>query len=636
MPATTTDRVRGEQTQAEVRAGIVPSNYSYPEGNVKRYGAAGDGVADDTVAIQTAIDILNDWSRYSTNIGKSDGSTPDFTRGGIVTFPRGIYRVTAPILLAPGIALEGEAPAQLVGSNIVGNSMDQLLTTIRASFPAGKHYYVIDSGNWRLKDNSGAPRARPYRVIDAEDQFTAGHAKDDAYATWITNIRVSNLVVDGGKTAFGGIRIQVGARFRLDNYVIQNTQYAGFVAVGSYEFGLGPARITAPIGCMLSHCESAMQDGAEFEVYSEPTNEWISVNQRLINSVFYPEDDLVGRWYGLTLKCVLLDWCINVTFGYLAANAGNVGLEFYHSNCNILHWENEYTAGGALFLLRGASKCRCDGLSTKSASPLATGEGTCQLVIREPFAIACSSSFIALNDETSSDFEVQFHNLHEHDWILGITTRLSVVNITRLFPYTGTLNLYCDAAAGDPGNDGLYSRNPTTIIGAHAFIKNNPHVREWILWLKGGQTHTLSGSHTVKDVRVTWAKWDAGAPPLVAITTAPMLDGCVLSFAQVELSYAIPAAFTVRGFVCVNIDNTSITIPTFRSVFQCAAGATARLVLGGCAPHFAFGTGSGLCSGGSNGFINYEDSFASARGSGTFALEAGTRGKVRKIASNIV
>ncbi len=40
---------------AEVAAGVVPLVYSYPPGNVLRYGARGDGTTDDTVAIANAL-----------------------------------------------------------------------------------------------------------------------------------------------------------------------------------------------------------------------------------------------------------------------------------------------------------------------------------------------------------------------------------------------------------------------------------------------------------------------------------------------------------------------------------------------------------------------------------------------------
>lgn len=61
------------QTSAESGAGVTPSNYAYPPGNVLRYGAVGDGVADDTAAVKRGRDVA---------MG---------TAGGSLYFPRGSY-----------------------------------------------------------------------------------------------------------------------------------------------------------------------------------------------------------------------------------------------------------------------------------------------------------------------------------------------------------------------------------------------------------------------------------------------------------------------------------------------------------------------------------------------------------------
>src|SRR5205823_7338982 len=58
--------------------------------NVKSYGAVGDGVADDTAAVQAAIDAAN------STAGALAG-------GGIVFFPLGSYLISASLRVYGGI-----------------------------------------------------------------------------------------------------------------------------------------------------------------------------------------------------------------------------------------------------------------------------------------------------------------------------------------------------------------------------------------------------------------------------------------------------------------------------------------------------------------------------------------------------
>jgi hypothetical protein len=46
------------RTPAEVTAGVTPVNYAYAPGDVRRYGAKGDGTSDDSAPIQTAVTVM--------------------------------------------------------------------------------------------------------------------------------------------------------------------------------------------------------------------------------------------------------------------------------------------------------------------------------------------------------------------------------------------------------------------------------------------------------------------------------------------------------------------------------------------------------------------------------------------------
>ena len=68
--------------------------------NVKDYGAAGDGVTDDTAAIQQAIN--DEWARISSS------NAAVFDSRNVINFPAGNYAVSGTINLLPYITLAGE------------------------------------------------------------------------------------------------------------------------------------------------------------------------------------------------------------------------------------------------------------------------------------------------------------------------------------------------------------------------------------------------------------------------------------------------------------------------------------------------------------------------------------------------
>lgn len=80
--------------------------------NVKDFGAAGDGVADDTAAVQAAIDACP-------------------AGGGIVLVPPGVYALSAALNLRPRVAIQGAGSASRLSARTTG--MDVLRYLAAAS-----------------------------------------------------------------------------------------------------------------------------------------------------------------------------------------------------------------------------------------------------------------------------------------------------------------------------------------------------------------------------------------------------------------------------------------------------------------------------------------------------------------------
>src|SRR6202008_2966308 len=99
------------------------------------------------------------------------------------------------------------------------------------------------------------------------------------------------------------------------------------------------------------------------------------------------------------------------------------------------------------------------------------------------------------NGETSSTFEIQIHNPKpQPDPILGTTTNLSNVNLTRIFTYDESIQLNV-SSAGTAAHAGLQRNSPTTLDGALTFIANNPHIKRWKLNVAGGDADHSFGLH---------------------------------------------------------------------------------------------------------------------------------------------
>ncbi len=122
--------------------------------DVKRYGALGDGVADDTATIREAI------------------AAADAAGGGIVYFPKGRYRVTGNLSVGSGITLGGEGfqppgagpVSALVGSWLV---VDQSYLTGAAVTLANTGATLRDMGIWHDQPAPGPgwqPRAFGWAV----------------------------------------------------------------------------------------------------------------------------------------------------------------------------------------------------------------------------------------------------------------------------------------------------------------------------------------------------------------------------------------------------------------------------------------------------------------------------------------
>ena len=102
--------------------------------SVKDFGAVGDGVADDTAAIQAAIDSL-------PIVGTTSNGTV-FSRGSVY-FPAGSYKILSQLQFRPGVSLEG--PPIATRYFLAGLTSQQFGATLLLDNPAVEDAIIYNS-----------------------------------------------------------------------------------------------------------------------------------------------------------------------------------------------------------------------------------------------------------------------------------------------------------------------------------------------------------------------------------------------------------------------------------------------------------------------------------------------------------
>lgn len=157
--------------------------------SVKDFGAKGDGVTDDTVAIQAAINYA---STFASGFG------------GEVVFPSGQYNYSALTITSQGVSLRGEGKVGMVKMTSSGNG-------------------ILISGN----------AGRIYGINFSNLTFSAGVAQSSGAAIYMTNTgqcKMDNITFTSYPFPnYRGLQTNNVSQITIDAMVCQNCVDSGFV-----------------------------------------------------------------------------------------------------------------------------------------------------------------------------------------------------------------------------------------------------------------------------------------------------------------------------------------------------------------------------------------------------------------------
>jgi hypothetical protein len=174
--------------------------------SVKDFGAVGNGVVDDTTAIQNAINYIS-----QTNSG-----TP-VRGGGTVYFPPGTYRITSGLLLGWGTRLLGDSGTGYPYS-ATGNAGQNQPSVIEADFGTNVNQWIIDSATYYLSGPNIGQRVAYNAYLP--DQIDGLYNSNHKVAIANLDIRCADVTTN---IVYGGIRLIGCPNASLTQFTLSGT-----------------------------------------------------------------------------------------------------------------------------------------------------------------------------------------------------------------------------------------------------------------------------------------------------------------------------------------------------------------------------------------------------------------------------
>jgi parallel beta-helix repeat protein len=245
------------RTAAEIASGVVPTSYIYPPGDVRRYGATGDGSTDDTLAINNALlsnsDVYVPDGTYMIDAdGTWTGATNSGATGGISMRDNQRLTLSAGAILK---AITTDSPAYNIvrcydvsnviieGGTIQGERSTHTGVTGEHGFAVG--IWGSDNVTIRdvvLKDCWGDGlfvdhvSSTPSTNIVIDKIRCTNNRRNGASLVWANKVRVSNSTFDSqtGTAPQAGLGIEPDVTKSVFDVTVSYCDFYGNVGNGFY------------------------------------------------------------------------------------------------------------------------------------------------------------------------------------------------------------------------------------------------------------------------------------------------------------------------------------------------------------------------------------------------------------------